>query len=89
MIYNYSGAFLIQYDYMSQHSSWDDLWMRARQRVDLHAGYTFQQGLKLDLGVANLLRNYQYWTHIGEHTLQDSDVVDSGTTAFFNVSYKF
>ena len=89
LIYNYSGAFLVQYDYMSQHSSWDDLWMRARQRVDLHAGYTFPMGLKLDLGVANLLRNYQYWTHIGEHTLQDSDIVDSGTTAFFNVSYKF
>ena len=89
VIYNYSGAFLVQYDYMSQHASWDDLWMRARQRVDLHAGYTFESGVKLDLGVANLLRNYQYWTHIGEHTLQDSDIVDSGTTAFFNVSYKF
>ena len=89
VIYNYSGAFLVQYDYMDQHASWDDLWMRARQRVDLHAGYTFEQGVKLDLGIANLLRNYQYWTHIGEHTLQDSDIVDSGTTAFFNVSYKF
>jgi TonB-dependent receptor len=89
LIYNYSGPFLVQYDFMSQHASWDDLWMRARSRVDMHAGYTFEQGLKLDLAISNLLRNYTYWTHIGQNSLADSDIVNSGFTAFFNVTYKF
>ena len=89
IIYNYSGPFLVQYDYVNQHASWDDLWMRARSRVDLHTGYTFEQGLKLDLAISNLLRNYTYWTHMGQNSLADSDIVNSGLTAFFNVTYKF
>jgi TonB-dependent receptor len=89
LIYNYSGAYLAQYDFLSQHAAWDDLWVRARRRLDLHAGYDFQSGLKVDLSVSNLLKDYTYWSHIGRTSLVDSDIVDSGLTALLNATYKF
>jgi hypothetical protein len=55
----------------------------------MHAGYAFESGLKLDLSIANLLRDYSYWSHIGKNSLAISDIVDSGMTGFFNVTYKF
>ena len=89
MLYSYQNAYLSHYDQLSQGSSWDDLWVRQTRRMDLHAGYSFDQGVKIDFSVANLLRNYTYWSHIGRNSLVDSDIVDSGLTAFFNATYKF
>jgi TonB-dependent receptor len=89
VIWNYAGEYLAQYDFVSQGANWDDLWVRSRRRVDLHAGYAFDSGLKLDVSVANLLKDYTYWSHIGKYSLADSDIVDSGLTALVNVTYRF
>ena len=89
LLYSYQNAYLSHYDVIGQGSSWDDLWVRQTRRMDLHAGYTFDQGVKIDFSVANLLRNYTYWSHIGRDSLVDSDIVNSGLTAFFNVTYRF
>lgn len=89
LIYNYSGSYIAQYDFLSQHAAWDDLWVRSRRRLDLHAGYGFDSGLKVDLSVSNLLKDYTYWSHIGEKNLVDSDIVDSGLTALVSATYKF
>jgi hypothetical protein len=59
------------------------------KRLDMHAIYTFESGLKLALSIANLLKNYSYWSHIGKDSLVISDIVDSGMTGLFNVTYKF
>jgi TonB-dependent receptor len=88
LIFNYSGQYLAQYDQIGLGSNWDDLWVRPTKRLDMHAGYTFDSGLKLDLSIANLLKNYSYWSHIGKDSLVISDIVDSGMTGFFNVTYK-
>ena len=42
---------------LSQGGDWDDLWIRPQWRLDMHAGYAFDNGLKLDLSVSNLTRN--------------------------------
>jgi TonB-dependent receptor len=89
VLYNYSGKYLAQYDQIGLGSNWDDLWVRPTRRLDMHAGYAFESGLKLDLSIANLLRDYSYWSHIGKNSLAISDIVDSGMTGFFNVTYKF
>jgi TonB-dependent receptor len=89
LLYNYAGKYLSQYDQIGVGSNWDDLWVRPIKRLDMHAGYTFDSGLKLDLSIANLLRDYSYWSHIGKDSLVISDIVDSGMTGFFNVTYKF
>ncbi|MFL6602785.1 MAG: TonB-dependent receptor [Steroidobacteraceae bacterium] len=89
LLYNYSGKYLAEYDKLSQNANWDDLWVRPIKRLDMHAGYAFESGLKLDLSVSNLLRDYTYWSHIGKDSLAISDIVDSGMTGFFNVTYKF
>jgi len=89
LLYNYSGAYASQYDALGQGGDWDDLWVRPQWRLDTHAGYAFDNGLKLDLSVSNLTRNYTYWSHIGKNSLVISDIVDSGMTGFFNVTYKF
>jgi len=89
LLFNYSGAYVSQYDALSQGGDWDDLWIRPQWRLDMHAGYAFENGVKLDLSVSNLTRNYTYWSHIGKDSLAISDIVDSGMTGFFNVTYKF
>ncbi len=89
LLYNYNGKYLSQYDPLSQGSNWDDLWVRPVWRLDMHAGYAFDNGLKLDLSVSNLTRNYTYWSHLTKNSLAVSDIVDSGLTGFFNVTYKF
>jgi len=89
LLYNYSGNYVSQYDQLGLGSNWDDLWVRPTRRLDMHAGYAFENGVKLDLSIANLLRGYSYWSHIGKNSLAVSDIVDSGMTGFFNVTYKF
>jgi TonB-dependent receptor len=89
LLYNYSGNYVSQYDQLGLGSNWDDLWVRPTRRLDMHAGYAFESGVKVDLSIANLLRGYSYWSHIGKNSLAISDIVDSGMTGFFNVTYKF
>jgi outer membrane receptor protein involved in Fe transport len=88
-LYNYSGNYVSQYDQLGLGSNWDDLWVRPTRRLDMHAGYAFENGVKVDLSIANLLRGYSYWSHIGKNSLTISDIVDSGMTGFLNVTYKF
>jgi hypothetical protein len=45
--------------------------------------------VKLDLSVANLLKGESYWSHIGEHSLALSDVVDSGRTSLLTLKYAY
>jgi len=89
LLYNYSGSYLAAYDQLGQGKNWDDLWVRPVRRLDMHAGYAFENGVKVDLSVANLLRSYSYWSHIGKDSLAISDIVDSGMTGLLNVTYKF
>lgn len=89
IIYHYSGSYVSEYDFMGQHASWDDLWVSATERLDLHAGYDLGNGLRFDLSVANLADNTAYWSHIGQHSTALSDIVDSGRTTLLTAKYTF
>jgi TonB-dependent receptor len=89
VIYHYTSAFVSQYDLMNLGQSWDDLWVRPVQRVDLHAGYKYDDAIQVDLSVANLFKNITYWSHVGENSLALSDIVDSGRTTLLTVKYTF
>jgi len=86
--YHYSGAYVSGYDEFNKGASWDDLWVRPVQHLDVHAGYDFGK-IKLDLSVANLLKNYTYWSHVGEKSLAISDIIQSGRTALVTLKYDF
>ncbi|MGN8001273.1 TonB-dependent receptor [Sphingomonas sp. 22176] len=88
-IYNYTGAYLESYNYLSQPTRWDDRWVRPIQRVDLHVGYEIRKGLKADVSVSNLFNNYTYWAHVGRDSLAISDIVNSGTTTLGTLKYSF
>ncbi len=89
VIYHYTGAYLADYDVLDQPGEWDNLWVRPLRSVDLHVGYAFNNGVKLDLSVSNLLKDYTYWSHIGKNSLALSDVVDSGRTSLLTLKYAF
>ncbi|CAN7576158.1 TonB-dependent receptor [Caulobacter sp. LjRoot300] len=89
VIYHYTGAYVSDYDVLDQPGEWDNLWVRPLRSVDLHVGYAFDNGVKLDLSVANLLKGESYWSHIGEHSLALSDVVDSGRTSLLTLKYAY
>lgn len=88
-IYNYTGAYLESYNYLGQPTRWDDRWVRPIQRTDLHIGYDFGNGVKVDASVANIFNNYTYWAHIGRNSLAISDIVNSGTTGLASIKYSF
>jgi TonB-dependent receptor len=83
--YHATGAYVAGYDIMRQNASWDDLWVRPAKRLDLHLGYKLDNGIKLDLSVANLLKDVSYWSHIGKNSLALSDIVDSGRTVLLTM----
>jgi TonB-dependent receptor len=87
--YHFSSSYLLSYDYLNQSAPWDDLWSRPTRRVDLHAGYHFDNGLSLDLSISNLTKEYSYWAHIGRSSLAISDIVDAGMTSLLTVKYAF
>jgi len=89
VMYRYTGAYVAGYDVLDQPGEWDNLWVRPMRRVDLHVGYAFDNGFKLDLSVSNLLKNYSYWSHIGKDSLALSDVVDSGRTTLLTLKKSF
>ena len=89
VMYRYTGAYVSGYDVLDQPGEWDNLWVRPMRRVDLHVGYAFDNGFKLDLSVSNLLKNYSYWSHIGKDSLALSDVVDSGRTTLLTLKKSF
>jgi hypothetical protein len=86
--YHYSGAYVASYDIFNKSVAWDDLWVRPVQHLDIHAGYNFGR-VKLDLSVANVLKNYTYWSHVGEKSLAISDIIQSGRTALVTLKYDF
>ena len=88
-IYHYTSSYISQYDYMNLGASWDDLWIRPVQRVDLHAGYNYHDRLQIDLSVANVFKDISYWSHVGEHSIALSDIVDSGRTTLLTAKYNF
>lgn len=83
--YNYAGETVTAYNRVAGL----DYWTRPTQRTDLHAGYDFGNGVKLDLSVSNLLKNYSYWAHVGQNSLAISDVVNSGRTTLLTMKYDF
>jgi len=87
--YHYTSAWLANYDYLNQGATWDDLWIRPIKRLDLHAGYAFQNGLQVDFSISNLADNHSYWAHIGRSSLVISDIVDTGMTSLLTVKYNF
>lgn len=87
--YHYTSAWLANYDFLNQGAPWDDLWIRPIKRLDLHAGYAFDNGLQVDFSISNLARNYSYWAHIGRQNLVISDIVDTGMTSLLTVKYNF
>jgi TonB-dependent receptor len=90
VMYRYTGAYVAGYDALGSAAvGWDNLWVRPMSRVDLHVGYAFDNGFKLDLSVANLLKNESYWSHIGKDSLALSDVVDSGRTSLLTLKKSF
>jgi TonB-dependent receptor len=90
VMYRYTGAYVAGYDVLGSAAvGWDNLWVRPMSRVDLHVGYAFDNGFKLDLSVANLLKNESYWSHIGKDSLALSDVVDSGRTSLLTLKKSF
>nr|WP_256731326.1 TonB-dependent receptor [Sphingomonas sp. dw_22] len=89
LIYNYSGAYVSDYDTLSKKATWDDVWVRPAGRVDLHAGWRVTGNAKLDLSISNLFNTESYWAHIGRHSLAVSDIVNSGTTSLLTGTMKF
>ena len=87
--YHYTSAWLANYDFLNQGAQWDDLWIRPIKRLDLHAGYAFNNGLQVDFSISNLANNYSYWAHIGKRNLTISDIVDTGMTSLLTVKYNF
>ncbi|WP_244909685.1 TonB-dependent receptor [Nitrospirillum viridazoti] len=87
--YNYTGSYLAYYDYLGQGGSWDNMWVRPTNRLDLHVGYKFDNGFAVDGSVSNLTGDYTYWAHIGHNSLTLSNIVDSGTTALMTVKYTY
>ncbi|MDE1150805.1 MAG: TonB-dependent receptor [Azospirillaceae bacterium] len=89
LTYNYTGSYLAYYDYLGQGGSWDNMWVRPTNRLDLHVGYKFDNGFSVDGSVSNLTGNYTYWAHIGRQSLTLSNIVDSGTTSLLTVKYTY
>ncbi|WP_414647804.1 TonB-dependent receptor [Dyella sp.] len=87
--YHYTSAWLANYDQLNEGAPWDDLWIRPIKRLDLHAGYAFNNGLQVDFSISNLAKNYSYWAHIGRQSLVISDIVDTGMTSLLTVKYNF
>lgn len=88
MNYDYSGSYVQIYDTLGFNQKWDDIWVRPIGRLDLHAGYTLNGHAKFDVSVSNVLGNYSYWSHISQHSLAISDVVNSGTTTLITATIK-
>ncbi|KAB7772118.1 TonB-dependent receptor [Xanthomonas sp. LMG 12462] len=87
--YHFSSSYLLNYDFLHQNAPWDDLWARPTRRVDLHAGYRFDNGVNVDLSISNLTKEYSYWGHVGRHNLAVSDIVDAGMMTLLTVKYAF
>ncbi len=87
--YNYQGAAVQNYDWFGIGNSSDDVWTKAVGRVDLHLGREFNNRLKLDVAVSNLLNATTYFAHVGRHNYAESDIVFSGVTGAFNLTYKY
>lgn len=88
LTYHYSGEYISNYDMLGKGATYDDLWVRPVQSLNVHAGYNFGK-VKLDMSVANLLKDYSYWSHIGHHSLAISDIIQSGRTALVTLKYDF
>ncbi|WP_157190057.1 TonB-dependent receptor [Novosphingobium sp. Rr 2-17] len=88
VIYHYTGEYVSTYSALGL-KSWDDLWVRPIQTVDVHVGYDFGRGIRADVSAANIFGAYTYWSHIGHNTLALSDVVDSGTTVLGTLKFSF
>jgi TonB-dependent receptor len=87
--YNYQGAAVQNYDWFGLGNSSDDVWTKAVGRVDLHLGREFNNRLKLDIAVSNLLNATTYFAHVGKNNYAESDIVFSGVTGAFNLTYKY
>lgn len=83
--HNYTGESVIAYNNVAGL----ELWTRPVKRTDLHAGYDFGKGLKLDLSVSNLFKDYSYWAHVGKNSLAINDIVDSGSTTLLTLKYTY
>ncbi|ESQ84005.1 hypothetical protein AEAC466_09680 [Asticcacaulis sp. AC466] len=83
--WNYKGAYITDYALIAG----QDLWIKPARRVDLHAGYTINPHLKLDLSVANLLKDYSYWSHVGKKAYTINDIVDTGQTTLVTLKYQY
>jgi TonB-dependent receptor len=83
--YSYKGAYLSNYALIGG----VDAWVKPTRRVDLHAGYKINDRIKIDLSVANLLKDYSYWAHIGKRTYAINDIVDTGRTTLLTVKYDY
>ena len=83
--WNYKGAYLTDYALIAG----QDLWIKPARRVDLHAGYAISPHLKLDLSVANLLKDYSYWSHVGKKAYAINDIVDTGRTTLLTLKYQY
>ncbi len=87
--YNYQGAAVQNYDWFGVGNSSDDVWTKAVGRVDLHVGREFNDRLKLDVAVSNLLNATTYFAHVGKHNYAESDIVFSGVTGAINLTWKY
>jgi TonB-dependent receptor len=87
--YNYQGAAVQSYDWFGMGSSVDDVWTKAVGRVDMHVGYEVVKNVKVDVAVSNLTNATTYFAHVGKNNDAISDIVFSGVTGGFNLTYKY
>ncbi|GAA0543930.1 TonB-dependent receptor [Rhizomicrobium palustre] len=87
MLWHYSSAYVSRYDILHQNASWDHEWIQPMQRVDLHLGYALSNGLRVDGSISNLLDDFTYWSHVGQHTTTISDIAETGRTAILTFKY--
>jgi TonB-dependent receptor len=87
--YNYQGAAVQNYDWFGVGNSSDDVWTNPVGRLDAHIGYEIWKNVKLDIAASNILNSITYFAHVGKNNDAISDVVLSGVTGGFNLTYKY
>ncbi|MBB6250534.1 TonB-dependent receptor [Nitrospirillum iridis] len=87
--YRYSGDSLVRYRFGTFGGNALNEWLRATQRLDLSAGYTFASGLQVGLAVQNLLDDYSYYRTIGRNADAIPEIVEPGRSYMINATYTY
>jgi TonB-dependent receptor len=90
--YRYTGSYVSGYAVLGDGgpaTSQLDAWVKDNTRLDLHLGYKFPAGVRLDFAVSNLLNTDSFYGTIGKNTDVLPTIVNSGRTFDLVARYSF